>query len=168
MSGGQSGSALSLLLQPMIVATDDLKEEVGDAGFVQVLRQMVAALEHPALAAVRDRLGAGKLPGGPWTSLPVELHWGQFLPSTPADALQAAQAVSVAVAVGALSRGAAARYLGAHFGIADVESDQEDVASDQDREDQRVVATTTNAQIGLGLDMPPPKNGKPKEKGAAP
>lgn len=164
VSGGQSGSALSLLLNPMVVASDDLKEEVGDAGFVQVLRQMVAALEHPALVAVRKRLGATKLPTGPWHTLPVQLHWGPFLPSTPADALAAAQAAAQAVGIGAISRAAASRFLAAHFGIADSEADMEEVEADEDRQDKRVVATTRNTEVALGLDeepaVVPPRNGK--------
>jgi len=164
ISGGQSGSALELLLQPMITATDDLREDIGDGALVPVLQQMLAALGHPALAVVRDRLGAGKLPSGPWSSLPVTLHWGTHLPSTPADALTAAQAVTAAVGLGLISRGAAARYLAGHFGIADTEQDQLDVEADEDRQDQRVVATTKNSEIALGLDQEPvtvpPRNGK--------
>jgi hypothetical protein len=62
---------------------------------------------------------------------------GAHFPLTPTDSSTAAQAAQAALQAGAISRQAAARYLGRFFGVEDVEADQALMAADEARQDER-------------------------------
>ena len=124
VSGAQSGTSLELLAAPQIARVDALREDVGDA-FVRLLEQVLLALTSPGLAPERARIDVRD--GIPRLAAKlgrVVLQWGPHFPLTPTDTAVAAEAVSKATASGALSRQAAARYLGRFFGVEDVEADQ--------------------------------------------
>ncbi len=82
----------------------------------------------------------------------IVLSWGSHFPMTPQDALTAAEAACKANSAGAISRQAAARYLGRFFGVEDVEADQESVERDEQRQDQRAQEFDVRANFAAGMD----------------
>jgi hypothetical protein len=137
VKGAQSGTSLELLAAPQIARVDALREDVADA-FVRLLEQILLALTSPGLAPDKARIDVRDGKPRPQAKLGrVVLAWGAHFPLTPTDSSTAAQAAQAALQAGAISRQAAARYLGRFFGVEDVEADQKLVAADEARQDER-------------------------------
>ncbi len=152
VSGAQSGASLELLAAPQIARVDQLREDVGDA-FVRLLEQILRALTSPEMAPDKARVDVrdGK-PNRQAKLGRVVLAWGAHFPITPSDTSVAAQAAGQALAAGALSRQAAARYLARFFGVEDPEADQELVDGDLAKQDRRVATFDARQRHADGLD----------------
>lgn len=152
-AGAQSGAALELLHAPMLARLDDLREDVGRA-VKDLLEQILAGLATlPGTIAIRERHDARR-----WGKARVQLAWGRHFPATPSDATHAAQATAAAVDKGLISRAAAARYLAPHFGVEDVETDQERAAEDMAAIEARELRLTKAARFTSGYPEDDPDN----------
>lgn len=162
VSGAQSGASLELLAAPQIARVDALREDVGDA-FVRLLEQILIALTSPGLAPDKARIDVRDGKPRPTAKLGrVLLHWGAHFPLTPTDAQTAAAATERVVALGIVSKAAAARYLAPFLSVQDIEADQALVAEDERRQDERE-ARLERVRQRAGLDDPDAGDDEPAE-----
>jgi len=118
VSGGQSGSALTLLLRPQIERLDELRSEL-----------------EPALEKIVSQISGRS----------VRATWGAVVPSTPTDANVATQAAAAAVAALALSRESAMKYLSSYFGVEDAEVEMQKIAEESEADHKKTVELATSA-----------------------
>lgn len=129
--GNVSGVVLEYLHAPMISVASELRKDLGDDAFCDIvntaMRVVMTQLEagkdvwvQGARKAAKD-IKAAQI-DGPWLDLPIRLQWGRFFSPTAQDIGTTVQAAGLARGV-LVSQEAATRLVSDYFSVTDIDSE---------------------------------------------
>lgn len=129
--GNVSGVVLEYLHAPMISVASELRKDLGDESFCDILNTALRVVQvevekgndiwiQGSRAAAKNIRKAQI--DGPWLDLPIHLQWGRFFSPTAQDIGTTVQAAGLARGV-LVSQEAATRLVSDYFGVTDIDSE---------------------------------------------
>jgi hypothetical protein len=129
--GNVSGVVLEYLHAPMIAIASELRKDLGDDSFCDIINIAMRIVTVQVLGG-KDiwiqgaRAAAKKIDksqiDGPWLDMPVRLQWGRFFSPTAQDVGTAVQAAGLAKNI-LVSETSATRFVSDYFGVTDIDSE---------------------------------------------
>jgi len=167
-----SGVVLEYLHAPMIALASDLRKDLGDDAFGDVinlaLRMICTVKTRGEDVFIQGVSKAVKLMmtaqlGGPWLEFPVRLQWGRFFSPQSDEVSTLVQSAAAAKKEGLVSRQKATQLVADLFSITDVGAELDTIDDEKQQAQQDAVQTAQAmaavAQSGDQTGTPP--NGKP-------
>ncbi len=131
--GNVSGVVLEYLHAPMIAVASDLRKDLGDDSFCDIINLAMRIVTVQVLGGSDvwiqgSRKAAKQIDkaqiDGPWLDIPVRLQWGRFFSPTAQDVGTAVQAAGLAKNI-LVSETSATRFVSDYFGVTDIDSEVE-------------------------------------------
>lgn len=129
--GNVSGVVLEYLHAPMIAVASDLRKDLGDDAFCDIINMAMRIITVQVLGGKDiwiqgSRKAAKQIDkaqiDGPWLDMPVRLQWGRFFSPTAQDVGTAVQAAGLAKNI-LVSESSATRFVADYFGVTDIDSE---------------------------------------------
>lgn len=140
VTGAISGVVLEYLHAPMIAVASDLRKDLGDDGFGDLINltlrivtsQVLAGFDIwiPGAKKAADLMKKAQL-GGVWLDFPVRLQWGRYFSPTAQDVQFAVQAATQAKTGSLVAESSATRYVSDYFGVVDIDAERDQIDSEQ-------------------------------------
>jgi Phage portal protein, SPP1 Gp6-like len=177
-----SGVVLEYMHAPMISLASDLRKDLGDEGFCDVvnLAMRICAKQTqdgydvyiPGVKKATDVMIKAQLLGT-WLDFPLELHWSRYFSPGAQDIQFAVTAANQAKQGGLVSKGAATRFVAEYFSITDVAAESDTIDDEkqqamQDAQDSAIALAkatpaTDDDDSGPPVKTPPPSMKPPKK-----
>lgn len=176
VSGALSGVILEYLHAPMIAVASDLRKDLGDDGFGDLINLCLRVVTHEVLAGkniwvqgakrAAKAMDAAQL-GGVWLDFPVRLHWGRYFQPTGQDIQLSIQAADTAKKGQLVAQASATRFVSDFFGVYDINAEIDDIDSEAQERQQQALDLAKQAAPPAPSGTPPAKNATaPKAKPA--
>lgn len=129
--GNVSGVVLEYLHAPMIAVASELRKDLGDDAFCDIINLAMRLVTVQVLAGKDvwiqgSRKAAKQIDKaqieGPWLDMPVRLQWGRFFSPTAQDVGTAVQAASLAKNI-LIAPTSATRFVSDYFGVTDIDAE---------------------------------------------
>lgn len=171
-----SGVVLEYMHAPMISLAADLRKDLGDDCFLDVinLALRICAVQTqagydiwiPGIQKATDIMVSAQL-AGDWLDFPLEMHWARYFSPGAQDIQFAVTAANQAKQGGLVGKQAATRFVAEYFSVTDVaaENDTIDDEKQQAQDDaMKVVAAQAKIATPPSDSAPPPAATKPPKK----
>lgn len=159
-----SGVVLEYLHAPMIALASDLRKDLGDDAFADIvnmaLRIVTLQIDAGKDVWVQGAAKAAKLMrkaqgAGIWLDFPIKLQWGRFFSPTAQD-IQFAVTAATSAKGALVAQESATRFVGDYFGITDIDDELEAIDDEKQQAQQQAIKLANATR-------PPPVPGAPAQ-----
>lgn len=164
-----SGVVIEYIYAPMIALASDLRKDLGDDGFCDLLNLAlrICVVESdkgkdvwiPGLPKAVKLMKRAQLRGD-WLDFPITLQWGRYFSPNAQDVQFAVAAANLAKQGGIVSKAAATRFVSDYFEITNIDAETEQIDAERDEEDKRQ-AKLAPPNVPTKPQVPPPPSQTP-------